>query len=177
MAKKKERLKPSALSLFIYVFVPTSVVTLSIISDPRIASKVEYTSDCIDDLGTTRAHNDVWETTGGCDRNRCWHGTLKNYLIKHSCTEITDSYNPDSPNCLPVANTTLSFPGCCPVLSCATASPVTTISPTACYDRSSAFACSFWYNMTGGCQPGVDTYNDRLYNYTLIGCRQLCGHC
>ena len=46
----------------------------------------------------------------------------------------------------------------------------------ACYDRSSSFACSFWYNMTGGCQPGVDIYNDRLYNYTLIGCRKICGY-
>lgn len=44
--------------------------------------------------------------------------------------EITAGENPDDPNCQPVANTGLAFPGCCPSLSCVTASPLTTISPT-----------------------------------------------
>lgn len=177
MAKRKGRLKQDLFGLFICLAFTTSVVAVSIISDPRIASKVEFTTDCVDDLGNVRAHNDIWATSGGCDRNRCFHGTLQKFLVKHSCMEITAGENPDDPNCQPVANTGLAFPGCCPSLSCVTASPLTTISPTACYDRSSSFACSFWYNMTGGCQPGVDIYNDRLYNYTLIGCRKICGHC
>lgn len=177
MAKKKGRLKMGFLQLVVLVLCPTFVLTLSIISDPRIASKVEFTTDCVDDLGNIKAHDDTWTTAGACDRNRCYHHVTDHILGTLSCADILDSQNPDNPNCQPVADTTAAFPSCCPVLQCATASPLTTLSPTACYDRSSSFACSFWYNMTGGCQPGMDQYNDRLYNYTLIGCRKSCGHC
>lgn len=48
----------------------------------------------------------------------------------NSCADIVDSQNPDNPNCQPVANASAVFPGCCPVLQCATASPLTTLSPT-----------------------------------------------
>lgn len=44
MAKKKGRLKLRFLILVLTVLLPTSVLTLSIISDPRIASKVEFTT-------------------------------------------------------------------------------------------------------------------------------------
>ncbi|KAJ8306480.1 hypothetical protein KUTeg_017025, partial [Tegillarca granosa] len=94
------------------------------------------------------------------------------------CYPITGDDNPDAGNCQEVSNTTLSFPDCCPKLECATASPLTTVAPTGqcddyktCYDRSNSYSCGIWYNMTNGCQLGVD---DLIYNITTISCRKTC---
>ncbi|XP_062611235.1 uncharacterized protein LOC134273071 [Saccostrea cucullata] len=149
-------------------------------SKPTIVIKqsMPLTSDCTDNTGAVVGHEATWPTsTGSCDKNKCWHGTLKKFVLTYSCPSLNTGENPDSGNCFETSNTGLSFPDCCPTLSCNSSVPLTTLAPTACYDLSSDFACSVWSNMTSGCRNGTDGYADRIYNYTTIFCRKTCGFC
>ncbi|GFO18880.1 hypothetical protein PoB_004538500 [Plakobranchus ocellatus] len=79
----------------------------------------------------------------------------------------------DSENCEWVSNSSATYPDCCPMLSCATATPLTTIDPLLCYDLASTFACGFWYNITAGCNET----SAFMYNVSQIYCRNTCGLC
>ncbi|XP_048761788.2 uncharacterized protein LOC125670589 isoform X2 [Ostrea edulis] len=143
-----------------------------------IKQSMPLTSDCVDNNGAAVGHEATWPTsTGSCDKNKCFHGTLMKFIITYSCPSLKTGENPDTTNCLETSNSGLSFPGCCPTLICNSSVPLTTLAPTACYDLSSDFACSVWSNMTDGCQSGTDGYGDRIYNYTTVFCRKTCRFC
>lgn len=147
---------------------------------PTIAVKqsMSLTSDCTDNNGAVVGHEATWPTsTGSCDRNKCWHGTLKKFVLTYSCPSLKSGENPDTDNCFETSNSALSFPDCCPTLTCNSSASLTTLAPTACYDLGSDFACSVWSNMTAGCVSGTDGYGDRIYNYTVVYCRKTCRFC
>ncbi|KAL5017666.1 hypothetical protein ScPMuIL_007255 [Solemya velum] len=97
-----------------------------------------------------------------------------NYIVEQRCYPITNNDIPDKDNCREVANTSLPFPGCCPEVQCDSATPMTTISPSVCLDRSPSTSCEIWRNLTNGCVPGV---MDSVYNITLEYCKSTCGFC
>uniref|UniRef100_K1RT62 Uncharacterized protein n=1 Tax=Magallana gigas TaxID=29159 RepID=K1RT62_MAGGI len=142
------------------------------------SDSVSEIADCTDNNGAVVGHEATWPTsTGSCDKNKCWHGTLKKFVLTYSCPSLKSGENPDTDNCFETSNSALSFPDCCPTLTCNSSAPLTTLAPTACYDLGSDFACSVWSNMTAGCVSGTDGYGDRIYNYTNLIAPKFCNIC
>ncbi|KAK3090286.1 hypothetical protein FSP39_010633 [Pinctada imbricata] len=146
---------------------------------PRVVvkQKLPISDECTDHTGSTVGDLNTWPSSAGsCDQNQCRHGVTFKFVLTYSCPSVsTGGENPDSVNCYEVADTSLSFPGCCPSIACNSSATTTTAAPSTCYDLSTEFACSVWYNMTQGCQSGVDGYGDRIYNYTVDFCNKTCG--
>ncbi|XP_071118186.1 uncharacterized protein [Haliotis cracherodii] len=149
-------------------------LTVSSTNITKIRSQLKLTGVCRDNADVEQGHMDTWPSQpGACDNNICFMAQSANFIILETCREITNDENPDDDNCNKVADSSQSFPGCCPELQCSKSPPITTPSPTLCIDRSPSLSCWFWSNSTLGCSPNGTYYDAFLKDY----CRKTCGLC
>lgn len=149
-------------------------VPLMFTEEPMIVSQDLISGVCTDSTGIERGDLEEWTSTpGACDKVVCHVEPSGNYTVTHNCRPTEPNENPDTTNCVWQTDSTAAYPDCCPQLSCAAASLLSTIDPLSCYDLASHWACSVWYNLTVGCTDAGHT----AYNYTQTFCRKTCSLC
>ncbi|KAL8600729.1 hypothetical protein ACOMHN_057317 [Nucella lapillus] len=126
---------------------------------------------CVNNVGNTVGDEDEWFS--GCSKIVCHVEASGNYTVTHGCRDLVPSENPDTTNCNILENTGATYPACCPYLECGSAPGYSTLSPTACLDRSPQNACNIWKALTSNCTKSTA----KAHNFTQVYCRASCGIC